>query len=90
MLPSVLKKANAWGLYDMHGNVWEWCEDWFGSYEGADTVDPKGPSNGDARVTRGGTWSPDTWDYRSANRGWVQPELRNWFLGLRLVLRESP
>src|SRR3954469_3356075 len=47
--------ANAWWLYDMHGNVWQWCHDWFGDYAQKDVVDPQGPKNGNERVLRGGS-----------------------------------
>ena len=72
------KKPNAWGLYDMHGNVWEWCQDWFDSaYYGTSTdQDPKGPSSGSARVLRGGSWLLDAVGARSALRCRIDPALR--------------
>ena len=84
------RKANGWGLYDMHGNVWEWCEDWYGSYEGVGTVDPKGPSSGQYRVLRGGCWLLKSGLTRSAYRNWLQPSLRGWYVGARVALRKSP
>lgn len=81
---------NAWGIYDMHGNVEEWCWDWYGPYVASARQDPVGPANGDFRVTRGGSHST-TLDYlRSANRGGTLPEDRSWLIGFRVVQAEMP
>ena len=76
---------NKWGLYDMHGNVWEWCQDWFGRYHGADAVDPKGPPKGTYRVKRGGSWSSTEYSCRSANRALEHPYSRMTHTGFRVV-----
>ncbi len=77
---------NAWGLYDMHGNVYEWCEDWYGGYSGGAETDPKGgPASGDYRVLRGGCWYDYARYCRSASRGGDAPSSRNYYIGFRLV-----
>ncbi len=68
--------ANGWGLYDMHGNVWEWCHDWYGDYSTGVQTDPKGPASGSDRVLRGGSWRTDVLDCRAANRGNGEPDRR--------------
>jgi len=79
------KQANAWGLYDMHGNVFEWCQDWYGSYPTNSVTDPGGASSGSGRVIRGGSWHNDAQYCRSANRYDLSPGGRNLSLGLRLM-----
>jgi formylglycine-generating enzyme required for sulfatase activity len=82
--------ANAWGLFDMHGNVEEWCLDWYGPYEAGEQVDSVGRADGDFRVTRGGSHSDFTRMLRSANRSGRLPETANDRIGFRVVLGERP
>ena len=79
------KKPNVWGLYDMHGNVWEWCRDWYGDYPSGSVIDPEGPSSGVYRVYRGGSWGDEAGGCRSANRNRREPGNRFVILGFRLV-----
>ncbi|CAK8719287.1 Formylglycine-generating enzyme, required for sulfatase activity, contains SUMF1/FGE domain [Candidatus Electrothrix aarhusensis] len=86
------KKANAWGLYDMHGNVWEWCQDWYGSGYYAECQkqgvvrNPQGPERGACRVLRGGSWIHHPVGCRSVSRFPYAPEDRSGDIGFRLVL----
>lgn len=88
--PTCTRRTNAWGLYNVHGNVFEWCRDWYSKDLADDAIDPMGPESGTERICRGGAWSSYSASIRSAFRGRDEPDNRGNNLGFRLSLSEGP
>jgi formylglycine-generating enzyme required for sulfatase activity len=84
--PVGTKRANAWGLYDMRGNVVERSRDWLGAYPGGSVIDPTGPSSGSARISRGGSYLGGVWDVQATGRNRAGPNVQDYHVGFRVAL----
>lgn len=89
-LPVGRTPPNAWGLHDLHGNVEEWCYDWYGPYDAGEQTDPVGRADGDFKVTRGGSHNTPVAFLRSANRLGSLPDDKHWLIGFRVALGALP
>ncbi len=87
--PVAKKKPNAWGLYDTHGNVYEWVQDFYGPYKSAPAIDPQGETVGTEYILRGGSWTDDAREQRPTYRDYYAPNHRHNFFGFRLVRTKS-
>jgi formylglycine-generating enzyme required for sulfatase activity len=88
--PVAQKQPNPWGLYDITGNIWQWCRDWYGPYPGGSVTNPAGPATGAYRVNRGGSFGSGPGDERSANRAKNPPAEASAYRGFRLALCPIP